>query len=167
LRGQQTKSAVTVNAVTSHVQNVQKDTPDDPDAEEGAEHEANPAVVLQPSWLFSTDSDANVRNPLKLESSIAAGSHNRIGLLVGESLISNSMSGSNTEDTRDTGLTGQWRPSDVLKFDGMAGVSITNAGCDIACKTDTVGKRGALGHYLASCLFVDWTLPASIPEHIV
>jgi hypothetical protein len=52
------------------------------------------------------------------------------------------MSGSNTEDIRDMGLTGQWRPSDVLKFDGMAGVSITNAGCDIACKTDTVGKRG-------------------------
>ena len=124
LHGQQVKTPVSAGSAIPHAET---GTPDDPDPEEGAEREANPAIALQPNWLFSTDSDSNSRNQLKLKSSIATGSHTRIGLLVGESLISNSVSGSNTEEIRDTGLTGQWHPSEMLKLEGMAGVSIAKA----------------------------------------
>ena len=124
LYGQQVEAPVFTNAATPEAQsrNAVDSGPD-----EGSEQEVNPAIALQPGWLFSTDSDGNVRKRLKLEGSLAAGRHDSIGLLVGEGLISNSASTGNTEKIRDAGLTGQWHPSQVLKLEGMVGVSLAGA----------------------------------------
>ena len=95
LYGQQVEAPVFTNAATPEAQSRNAAVDSGPD--EGPEQEVNPSIALQPGWLFSTDSDGNVRNRLKLEGSLAAGRHDSIGLLVGEGLISNSASTGNTE----------------------------------------------------------------------
>jgi hypothetical protein len=123
LYGQQVEAPATNAAIPQ----VQSGNAVDSGSDEGSEQEVGPAIALQPGWLFSTDSDGNIRNRLKLESSLAAGRHDSIGLLVGEGLISNPASNGNTEKIRDAGLIGQWHLNQVLKVEGMFGVSLAGA----------------------------------------
>jgi hypothetical protein len=87
--------------------------------------------------MVSTDSDSNIRHWLKLDGSLAVGSHGRLGLLFGQGFISNSMSPAKPQEIRDAGLTWQWHPSQLLKLEGMLGVS--QAGATINADEQPVG----------------------------
>jgi hypothetical protein len=123
LDGQQVRSLPSQASSNSVVFQGQRGNADDSDADQPPKREVNPSMVLQPGWLFSTDSDSNIRQWLKMESSLAAGRHDRVGLLLGEGFISNSILKGSPEEIRDAGLTGQWHPSRLLNLEGMIGVS--------------------------------------------
>lgn len=92
----------------------------------GPESEPDPKASVQPYSFLSWDSDGNVRQQYKVESDLSVGHHARIGLMFGQNFVRNVLvsgpSGS-SQGYADAGLTGQWRPNELLKFDGMFGAS--------------------------------------------
>jgi len=92
---------------------------------EEPERESNPAAAMEPAWFLGRDSAGNVDQKIKLQSDFAVGDRVRLGLLLGQDFIYNSLprSGFNTEDIRQAGVTSQWHPNDALKFEAMVGVS--------------------------------------------
>ncbi len=105
---------------------VSSDTPREDASQE------NPTIALQPTWVMTTDSAGDVRHNIKLQTDFAIGDHGRAGLLLSEGLISNAQSSPTIpgEQIRSLGITGQWLPSDKLKFEGMLGVSQVGASVD-------------------------------------
>jgi hypothetical protein len=95
---------------------------------------------VESTSVTTSDSLGNVRQRAKVESDFAVGDSARLGLLFGQGFIYNvlSKSNSNTEKIRDVGVTGQWHPNDIVKFDGMFGVS--QAGATVAPDGQTVGQ---------------------------
>lgn len=102
-----------------------------PPAEE-PEEEPNPAAAVEPAWVTTRDSLGNVRQRIKMESDFALGDRVRLGLLFGQGFLYNTLPNSSgkTEEIRDVGITGQWHPNEVVKFEGMAGVSQAGATVD-------------------------------------
>jgi hypothetical protein len=77
---------------------------------------------------------------VKVESDFAIGDRLRLGLLFGQGFIYNvlSKSNGNTEGVRDAGVTSQWHPNEVVKFDSMFGAS--QAGATVNSDGQTVGQ---------------------------
>jgi hypothetical protein len=94
-----------------------------------SEGEPNPAVAVEPAWVMTRDSQGNVRQRIKVQNDFAIGDSARLGLLFGEGFINNVLphSGSTTEHIRDVGVTGQWHPNEVVKVEGMFGISDAGA----------------------------------------
>lgn len=101
-----------------------------------SEEEPNPVIAVEPSWVITHDSDGNVGQQIKVGSDFAVGDHTRLGLIFGQGFVYNTLpkSSADKESIRDAGLTGQWHPNEVLKFQGMVGVSQLGA-------TDVAGER--------------------------
>jgi len=102
-----------------------------PPAEE-SEEELNPAAAVEPAWVTSRDSQGNVRQRIKVESDYAIGDNVRLGLLFGQGFIYSTLpkSSGSSSGIRDLGITGHWHPNEVVKFEGMVGVSQTGATVD-------------------------------------
>ena len=98
---------------------------------EDPEEEPNPAATFKPEWVISSDSLGNIRQRIKVESDYAIGDSVRLGLLYGQGFIYYVPSKSGeTEGIRDAGVTGQWHPNKVVRFEGMVGVSQTGTTID-------------------------------------
>lgn len=92
---------------------------------EQPEGEPNPAVAVEPAWVITRDSAGNVDQRIKVESDFAVGDHLRLGVMLGQGFVYNTLpnSSGDTETMRDAGLTSHWHPNEVLKLEGMFGVS--------------------------------------------
>jgi hypothetical protein len=97
--------------------------PSPPTEETGKE--PNPTAAAEPAWVTTWDSLGNVRQGIKVQSDFAIGDSARLGLLFGAGFINNTQPQStvSTAGIRDAEITGQWHPSEVVKFEGMFGVS--------------------------------------------
>lgn len=114
------------------------DVPNSSTSSAKSENHSNPAVALKPEWVFSSDSSGNIRQFIRLGNDYAIGDHARLGVLYGQGFIYNLGSKSNlgTEQMiRDAGVIGEWHPNEVVKFEGMFGVSETGATVDTAGQT--------------------------------
>jgi hypothetical protein len=96
-----------------------------------SEHQSNAAVALKPEWVFSSDSSGNIRQFIRLGNDYAIGDHARLGLLYGQSFVYNVDSSPGTkQEIRDAGVIGEWHPNEVVKLEGMFGISETGATVD-------------------------------------
>jgi hypothetical protein len=77
--------------------------------------------------MFSSDSDGNIRQLIRVGDDYAIGDRARLGVLFGQEFIYNvaSHSSSGAEKVSDAGVIGEWHPNEVVKFEGMLGVSQT------------------------------------------
>lgn len=91
-------------------------------------NQSNPAVALKPEWVFSSDSSGIIRQFIRLGNDYAVGDRARLGVLYGQGFIYNA--GSKSQKIRDAGVIGEWHPNEVVKFEGMFGVSETGATVD-------------------------------------
>lgn len=100
---------------------------------EDSKEDPNPVAAVEPAWVITHDSDGNIDQRIKVESDFAVGDHLRLGVLFGQGFVYNTLpkSGGDTETMRDVGLTSQWHPNEVLKFEGMFGVSQLGATVDV------------------------------------
>lgn len=99
---------------------------------------SNPAIALKPEWVFSSDSSGNIRQFIRLGNDYAIGGHARLGVLYGQAFVYNVGSQSSfgiQQEIRDAGVIGEWHPNEVVKFDGMFGVSETGATVDMGGQT--------------------------------
>jgi hypothetical protein len=109
------------------------DVPNSSTSSTASENQSNPAVALKPEWVFSSDSSGNIRQFIRLGNDYAIGDHARLGALYRQGFIYNvgSTSSPGTEQQiRDAGVIGEWHPNEVVKFEGMFGVSETGATVD-------------------------------------
>jgi hypothetical protein len=90
----------------------------------------DPAITFAPKWIMSSDSLGNVRQQIKIENDYAVGNRLLLGLLYAQSFIYDGQAGGTTENFRDAGIVGQWRPNDRVKLNGMAGFSQLGATVD-------------------------------------
>jgi hypothetical protein len=99
---------------------------------EESSEESNPVIALKPEWMFSSDYLGNIRQRIRVENDYAMGGSARLGVLYGQGFIYNvqSQSSGETERIHDLGVTGQWHHSEIVKLQGMFGVSQTGSGVD-------------------------------------
>jgi hypothetical protein len=92
------------------------------------EKDSNPRVVAEPAWLITSDSAGNVDQRINLRSDFAVGEHVRLGLMLGQAFVYNTLANSpaRTEQIHEAGVIGQWQPNQVFTFNGMVGVSQLN-----------------------------------------
>ena len=88
-------------------------------------NQSNSVHALKPEWMFSSDSDGNIRQLLRVGDDYAIGDRSRLGVLYRQELIYNVASTSVTEKVREAGVIGEWHPNEVVKVEGMLGVSQT------------------------------------------
>jgi hypothetical protein len=100
-------------------------------------NESKPAVALKPEWVFSSDSEGNIRQFIGVGNDYAIGDRARLGMLYRQGFIYNVASQSNiaTKEVRDAGVTGEWHPNEVVKVEGMVGVSQTGTTVDAGGET--------------------------------
>jgi hypothetical protein len=105
------------------------DTNPSPSAEET---EKEPTAAAEPAWVTTWDSQGNVRKRIKVQSDFAIGDSVRLGLLFGEGFINNTQAQSSVSPAgiRDAEVTGQWHPNEVVKFEGLFGVSQSSTTVD-------------------------------------
>jgi hypothetical protein len=98
-----------------------------------SENQSNAAFALKPEWVFSSDSSGNIRQFIRLGNDYAIGDHARLGVLYGQSFVYNVDSKSSPgtkQEIRDAGVIGEWHPNEVVKLQGMFGVSEIGATVD-------------------------------------
>jgi len=95
-----------------------------PPAEE-SDDEPNPAAAVEPASVTTTDSLGNIRQQINLQGDFAVADTVRLGLQFDQGFIYNNLpkSSGTTEEIQDVGVTSQWHPNEVVKFDAMFGVS--------------------------------------------
>lgn len=87
----------------------------------------NPAMAVEPASITSWDSEGNRRQRIRLGTDFAVGDQLRLGLSLAEGFVYNTLPTASvlSETIRDAGVSSHWHPNDILKFDGMFGVSQT------------------------------------------
>jgi hypothetical protein len=89
------------------------------------EKDPNPTAIAEPAWLITRDSAGNVGQRISVRSDFAIGEQVRLGLMLGQGFVYNMLANSpaRTEQIHDAGVIGQWHPNQIIKVDGMVGVS--------------------------------------------
>lgn len=92
------------------------------------EKDSNPKAVAEPGWLSTRDSAGNVDQRLNLRSDFAVSDHVRLGLMLGQGFVYNTLANSptRTEQIHEAGVIAQWQPNQVFTFNGMGGVAELN-----------------------------------------
>lgn len=114
------------------------DAPNSSTSSAESANQSNAAVALKPEWVFSSDSSGNIRQFIRLGNDYAIGDRARLGVLYGQGFVYNvgSKPGFGTkQEIRDAGVIGEWHPNEVVKFEGMVGVSETGATVDTGGQT--------------------------------
>ena len=108
------------------------DAPNSSTSSAESEHRSNPALALKPEWVFSSDSEGNIRQFIRLGNDYAIGDHARLGVLYGQGFVYNvdSSSPGTKQEIRDAGVIGEWHPNELVKVEGMFGVSQAGATAD-------------------------------------
>jgi hypothetical protein len=87
--------------------------------------------------MFSSDSEGNIGQFIQVGNDHAIGDRARLGVPYRQGFISNVASPLSiaTEEVRDAGVTGEWQPNEVVKVEGMVGVSQTGTTVDTGSET--------------------------------